>query len=85
MGENRNMGGKQELDTLSFFFQIQSPVQGPVNILGYPRNREDKATGIQDDRTNRQEDMTNRQDDTISRQDDTENRHRVIFDPDTAS
>ena len=50
---------------------MQSPVQGPVNILGYPRNRQDKATGIQDG--------------TISRQDDTENRHRVIFDPDTAS
>ena len=29
--------------------------------------------------------MTNRQDGTIGRQDDTENRHRVIFDPDTAS
>ena len=28
--------------------------------------------------------MTNRQDDTTSRQDDIENRHRVIFDPDTA-
>ena len=30
-------------------------------------------------------DMTNRQDDTTSRQDDIKNRHRVIFDPDTAS
>ena len=29
--------------------------------------------------------MTNRQDDTTSRQGDIKNRHRVIFDPDTAS
>ena len=35
--------------------------------------------------TGRQDDMTNRQDDTTSRQDDIKNRHRVIFDPDTAS
>ena len=60
-------------------------MQGPFDILGYPRNRQDKATGTQDDRKNRQDDMTNRQDGTIGRQDDTENRHRVIFDPDTAS
>ena len=53
------------------FPRIQSPVQSPVDILGYPRNRQDKATG--------------RQDDTISRQDDILNRHRVLFDPETAS
>ena len=35
--------------------------------------------------TSTKDDMKNRQDDTTSRQDDIKNRHRVIFDPDTAS
>ena len=44
-----------------------------------------KATGRQDDMTSTKDDMNNRQDDTTSRQGDMKNRHRVIFDPDTAS
>ena len=63
---------------------ISSRVQSPVQLLGYARNRQKKATERQDDMTSTKDDMTTRQDDTTSRQDDIKNRHRVIFDPDTA-
>ena len=61
-----------------FFSRIQSPVQGPVqgpvHILGYPQNRQDKATGSQDDTTSTQDDMTSRKNDMTSRKDDMTNR-----------
>ena len=64
----------EEGDSGVFFSTIQSSVQGPVHILGYPRNKQDKATGTQHDRTSRQDDMTNLQDDRTSREDDMTNR-----------